>query len=211
MSELAQWLDIILATWALAVIAICLRFLARQLSKAGLWYDDWLMIPATVCNLCITNHEPSFRNRQRSAEIQMYSSSLPPSYAVSSPSGVSHPNCKTCRTMMNSFELTRDSYATVVKQDSIHTKLISEICWTIAIWIIKYSILAFYWRLFSVNRRSTRITIWTLTVIATIWGLSVVFFRPCIPWAVFFSRLVREVSNDVLDSCHNLSGCLTQS
>lgn len=38
----------IIATWAIALIAVCLRFLARRLSKAGLWYDDWLMIPATV-------------------------------------------------------------------------------------------------------------------------------------------------------------------
>ena len=39
---------IVVATWAMALIAVCLRFLARRLSKAGLWYDDWLMVPATV-------------------------------------------------------------------------------------------------------------------------------------------------------------------
>lgn len=38
----------IMATWALGVIAVCLRFLARRLSKARLWYDDWLTLPATV-------------------------------------------------------------------------------------------------------------------------------------------------------------------
>lgn len=38
----------IIATWAIALITVCLRYLARRLSKAGLWYDDWLMIPATV-------------------------------------------------------------------------------------------------------------------------------------------------------------------
>ena len=37
-----------LATWALAVIAVCLRFTARRLSKAGFWYDDWFMGPAMV-------------------------------------------------------------------------------------------------------------------------------------------------------------------
>lgn len=30
------------------LIVVSLRFLARRLSKAVLWYDDWLMIPATV-------------------------------------------------------------------------------------------------------------------------------------------------------------------
>ena len=38
----------IIATWALAVIAVCLRFTTRRLSEAGFWYDDWLMVPATV-------------------------------------------------------------------------------------------------------------------------------------------------------------------
>ena len=38
----------IIATWTLAVVAICLRFIARGLSKARFWYDDWLVLPATV-------------------------------------------------------------------------------------------------------------------------------------------------------------------
>ena len=46
--ENAQIKGSITATWALALIAVCLRFTARRLSKAGFWYDDWLMIPAQV-------------------------------------------------------------------------------------------------------------------------------------------------------------------
>ena len=38
----------IIASWALAVIVVCLRFIARRLSKARFWYDDWLVLPATV-------------------------------------------------------------------------------------------------------------------------------------------------------------------
>ena len=38
----------IIATWALAVIAVCLRFIARRLSKTRFWYDDWLVLAATV-------------------------------------------------------------------------------------------------------------------------------------------------------------------
>ena len=46
--ELTSLRFTIIATWATALVAVYLRFLARRLSKAGLWYDDWLMIPATV-------------------------------------------------------------------------------------------------------------------------------------------------------------------
>ena len=38
----------IIAAWALAVIAVGLRFIARRLSNARFWYDDWLILPATV-------------------------------------------------------------------------------------------------------------------------------------------------------------------
>ena len=38
----------IIATWALALIAVCLRFIARRLSNARFWYDDWLVLAATV-------------------------------------------------------------------------------------------------------------------------------------------------------------------
>ena len=47
-AELTSLRGVIIATWVMALLAVCLRFLARRLSKAGLWYDDWLMIPATV-------------------------------------------------------------------------------------------------------------------------------------------------------------------
>ena len=39
---------IIVLLWAIALIAVGFRFLARRLTKAGLWYDDLLMIPAIV-------------------------------------------------------------------------------------------------------------------------------------------------------------------
>ena len=48
MSELTRIQGSILATWALAFITVFIRFLARRTSKAGLWYDDWLIVPATV-------------------------------------------------------------------------------------------------------------------------------------------------------------------
>lgn len=93
---------------------------------------------------------------------------------------------------MNSYELTRNPYATVTDQGLgqpmgdessyqegllLHAIFIIEICWGVVIWIVKYSILAFYWRLFSASRRSTRIIIWTLAAFVTCWGISVVCFR----------------------------------
>ena len=59
----------------------------------------------------------------------------------------------------------------------LQATLIIEICWGVVMWIVKYSILAFYWRLFSANRRSTRLIIWTLAAFVTCWRFSVVRFR----------------------------------
>ena len=47
-SELATVEGITSATWALALIAVVLRFTARRMSKAGLWYDDYMTILALV-------------------------------------------------------------------------------------------------------------------------------------------------------------------
>jgi len=38
----------IIAMWALALLACTLRWISRKISKSGLWYDDWLIIPALV-------------------------------------------------------------------------------------------------------------------------------------------------------------------
>lgn len=90
---------------------------------------------------------------------------------------------------MNSYELTCDFYTTVTAEGLgqnleyatpkhirilLHAIFITQICWGVVIWIVKYSVLAFYWRLFSANRRSTRVTIWTLAALVTCWGNSVV-------------------------------------
>lgn len=61
--------------------------------------------------------------------------------------------------------------------------LISETCWTLVIWIVKCSILAFYWRLFSANRPSTKLIIWILAVGVMAWGVAVslVTVFQCVP------------------------------
>ena len=69
---------------------------------------------------------------------------------------------------------------------------ISEVNWTLVIWIVKYSIIAFYWRLFSANRRSIRIIIWVFAAAVTVWGVAVVGARPLSQgyWWISDSRLV---------------------
>lgn len=47
-SELATVQGITSTTWALALIAVVLRFTARRMSNAGLWYDDYMTILALV-------------------------------------------------------------------------------------------------------------------------------------------------------------------
>lgn len=38
----------------IALLATGLRFLARRISKAGLWWDDWLILAATILNVAFT-------------------------------------------------------------------------------------------------------------------------------------------------------------
>ena len=51
---------------------------------------------------------------------------------------------------------------------------VSQICWVVVLWVVKCSILAFYWRLFSCNGRSIRFAIWTIAVAVMCWGIAVV-------------------------------------
>ncbi len=51
---------------------------------------------------------------------------------------------------------------------------ISQVCREVVLWIVKCSILAFYWRLFGGNGRSTRIVVWTIAVNVMCWGIAVV-------------------------------------
>lgn len=118
-----------IATWTLALSVSCLRFVARRTSKAGLWYDDWLIIPAMLLAtaLCIVSF------------ISWYTRYL---------------------------DFDERSFRAYI--------FIDEACWTVAIWIVKYSILAFYWRLFAGKRRSVRVVIWALTAFVACWGIAVV-------------------------------------
>ena len=60
------------------------------------------------------------------------------------------------------------------EKDALLGFYISQICWVVVLWIVKCSILAFYWRLFSCNGRSTRFVVWTIAVAVMCWGVAVV-------------------------------------
>ena len=47
-SDIVSVQGIASTTWFLAIIAVVLRFMARRMSKAGLWYDDYFMLIAPV-------------------------------------------------------------------------------------------------------------------------------------------------------------------
>lgn len=55
---------------------------------------------------------------------------------------------------------------------SIKTIVFAEVCWAVAIWIVKYSVLIFYWRLLSTNRKTHRVVILVLTAFVTCWGIA---------------------------------------
>ena len=121
-------------------------------------------------------------------------SSSPQLYSSSVLFGVSHPY-SAVKLHKVSYDLTSNYNATVqterVLQDEyslnvyqleifMKAEFVCEICWTAVIWTVKYSILSSYWRLFSANRRSTRVIIWVLAALVTCWGIVVVRSRPSV-------------------------------
>ena len=87
--------------------------------------------------------------------------------------------------------------------------LISEICWIFVIWTVKYSILAFYWRIFSANRRSIRIIIRLFAAAVTIWGVLVVGARPFNQRSLSVGRSCR-ISDYRLVTSHSIPMCSYQ-
>ena len=83
---------------------------------------------------------------------------------------------------------------------------ISEICWTFVIWTVKCSILAFYWRLFSTNRRSIQVIIWILAVAVMVWGVAVVGARPLCQRVVPAGWYLR-IANNRLVTRYSISMC----
>ena len=90
---------------------------------------------------------------------------------------------------MKSYQLIRNYYAIVIKEGRtengikkegkarrtllfvVETKFLAQICRTVALWAVKYSILAFHRRLFNFSRRMVRVIPWILVAFVTCWEL----------------------------------------
>ena len=71
-----------------------------------------------------------------------------------------------------------------VSEDQIENYMkgmfVSEAGWASTIFIVKSSILAFYWRLFNAKGRAFRFSIWAFLVLTVCWGIAVVSSCPLI-------------------------------
>ena len=74
---------------------------------------------------------------------------------------------------MPSHTLNEGTDLDIYVTDFYKTMFIAGICWIFAVSFAKYSILAFYWRLFN-SVRSVRLGIYVLLAIVTIWLLAIV-------------------------------------
>ena len=175
-----------IAIWALALVILCARLIARRLSKAGFWFDDWLISFATVsvacCSIFVVDIQSArFRSRKWTSLAYIYSRSSLRLFALPPPSGVSPSLCSESLSM-ESFGLTGNSCAIVTQATEpasfIIQVIVADVCWVITLWIVKLSILALYWRLFSARSRSVRVAIWTFAVAVTCWGTILVCPRP---------------------------------
>ena len=81
---------------------------------------------------------------------------------------------------------------------------ISHICWIVVLWIVKCSVLAFYWRLFSTNGRSVRVVIWVIAAAVMCWGIAVVRSPSVIQWLNCSVETVVADSNKDLDVFNDL-------
>ena len=191
--ELTGLRTTIITTWAMALVAVCLRFLARRLSKAGLWYDDWLMIPATVSTpyMIILSTTPVVQENASSSHIyQLVSTALCFNVAPWSKSSHSRESRETFQDMLTIVDyptvvnstIAQWTWTTTEKSDDLDylekdaslAFFIPQIGWAVVLWTVKCSILAFYWRLFSRNGRSIRFAVWTIAVGVMCWGITVV-------------------------------------
>ena len=129
------------------------------------------------CCFDIQSGQPKWISR-----AHMCPSSLQRPYALAMLSGVSH-SLNTGKHHKGSYKLTsglQESATSTTKLQSFRKAVVvSQICWAVAIGLVKFSILAFYWRVFiqQSQTRATAVTIWFLTAIVACWGIATV--GPC--------------------------------
>ncbi|KAM5342214.1 hypothetical protein ACJ41O_015245 [Fusarium nematophilum] len=83
-----------------------------------------------------------------------------------------------------------------------HGLFIAEYVYTMSIVLVKWSILAFYWRIFG-SVRSTRLPIWILFGIISSWGIAVILVSTfqCMPVSAFWLRFDPNGGSDMTYKC----------
>ncbi|KAL8727983.1 MAG: hypothetical protein Q9181_005500 [Wetmoreana brouardii] len=159
-------LGVNIATFCLAVIAIILRFTARRLTHAAFWWDDWLMLPAIVRR---TIHVADLWTKYG----QVFAAVM----------------CFVSLTYMVDHGLGRHIWVAPMDAAVVWAKglFISEVSYTIIICSIKFSLLAFYWRIFKQSK--IRIPIYVLGAIVSCWGIAILItILQCQPVSDFWDR-----------------------
>ena len=139
----------------------------------------WWLADDTCCSEFSTLNNISSRWM---FQAHLYASSFLRRYVLHLLHSVSYLLCaESCS--MGCYELTSNCEAILANQYRYYSFLqtisvVSDVCWAVVLWIVKSSILAFYWRLFSARSRSLRVLIWALWVLVTCWGIAVVRPRP---------------------------------
>ncbi|KAH9204281.1 hypothetical protein DL95DRAFT_255163, partial [Leptodontidium sp. 2 PMI_412] len=143
----------------LAYIAVALRFIARWISRAGFWWDDWLALCGLVCRPHPDHHLPTY--------AIINGAPIDQAYIIS--------NGKTV-------------YA-------------AEMFYYSTQCLLKFSILAFYWRIFSVSTGffSIRYQIYCMIFVVGAWYVAstLVTAFQCVPVAAIFDASLRPDANCV--------------
>ncbi|PVH91870.1 hypothetical protein DM02DRAFT_544937 [Periconia macrospinosa] len=122
----------------LATLAVVLRFIARKIARAGIWYDDWLAFAGLVC--CDKNPEPILES-----------------------------------TLL----------------ENAKTVYVAELFYYITQSTLKFSILAFYWRLFNIP--SIRVPIYCIASFVLAWFVASILVTAfqCVPIASLWTPALR--------------------
>lgn len=136
----------------LALISVTLRFVARRMSAAGFWWDDWTILAALVC---VHLHEATMTPANESSQI--------PSLAINVVNILgetlvkSRENRHTDMTLAVRLGLGKHIWEVEDRGKSyLKTLLVTELVYTTALALNKLSVLLMYKRLFGIERRFLR-------------------------------------------------------
>ena len=140
-------------TWVVGLIAIVLRFLARKVSRAPFWWDDWLIIPAQLFTmvgmiLAITCWRPRHL--------------------------LAAPGTDNSAATAHGFGQHVSLVGIDAQNYALRCIFATHFSYTWSICFIKFSILALYWRIF--NTTFLRMPIITLALVTLGWAISLVCF-----------------------------------